>query len=154
MTVVAITGHRALDDAALTRREIDEVLAGVDAPLVGVSALAAGADQIFADAVLAAGGALEVIVPALDYRESLDPVTRATFDRLLAAATTVTTMQYEHAGRGAYLAAGLEMLDRCDLLVAVWDGEASRGDGGTADIVHRARMRGIPVHVIDVVRGE
>lgn len=152
MTVVAVTGHRALDDTALMRREIDEVLAQVQAPLIGVSALAAGADQIFAEAVLAAGGALEVIVPAIDYRESLDTVTRAAFDRLVDAATTVTTLQYDHAGRGAYLAAGLEMLDRCDVLVAVWDGEASRGDGGTADIVHRARVRGIPVHVIDAVR--
>ncbi|CAN5312107.1 hypothetical protein BH10ACT7_BH10ACT7_27750 [soil metagenome] len=153
MTVVAVTGHRALDDTARTRGRIDEVLEGVDAPLIGVSALAAGADQIFAEAVLAAGGALEVIVPSIDYRESLDSATRATFDRLVDAATTVTTMQYDRAGRGAYLAAGLEMLDRCDLLVAVWDGEASRGDGGTADIVHRARVRGIPVHVIEVVRG-
>lgn len=152
MTVVAVTGHRDLGDDALIRRQIDEVLASVDAPLVGVSALAAGADQIFAEAVLAAGGALEVVVPGTDYRDSLDEATRAAFDRLVDAATTVTTMQYDRVGRGAYLAAGLEMLDRCDLLVAVWDGEASRGDGGTADIVHRARARGIPVHIIDAVR--
>ncbi len=152
MTTVGITGHRDLEDDALARSEIDAVLAGVDAPLIGVSALAAGADQIFADAVLDAGGVLEVIVPAHDYRISLEPQDRLVFDRLVESAQSVLTLDYPHAGSGAYLAAGLEMLGRCDLLVAVWDGEASRGDGGTADMVRRARELGIPVAVIDAVR--
>lgn len=134
------------------RTEIDAVLAGLERPLVGVSALAAGADQIFADAVLAAGGVLDVIVPADDYRITLEPQDRVVFDRLVEAAQSVMTMDYPHSGSGAYLAAGLEMLGRCDRLVAVWDGEAPRGEGGTADMVRRAREQGIPVTVIDAVR--
>lgn len=152
MTVVGITGHRSLDDGGLIRSRIDDVLVGVEAPLVGVSSLAAGADQIFAAAVLAAGGTLEVVVPSKDYRDTLDAPARAAFDRFVDAATTVTTIDQDHAGRAAYLAAGLAMLGRCDLLIAVWDGSASRGTGGTADTVARARAAGIPVCVIDAVR--
>ena len=152
MTVVAITGHRALHDDTLTRSEIDSVLADLEPPLVGISALAAGADQNFARAVLDAGGVLDVIVPGADYRDSLDARARDEFDRLVSRAQSVTTLDHPHVGRGAYLDAGLTMLDRCDVLVAVWDGEASRGDGGTADLVRRARERGIPVTVIDAVR--
>ena len=148
MTVVGITGHRALDDGALIRDEIDLALWELDPPLVGVSSLAAGADQIFAAAILAAGGTLEVIVPGHDYRASLDTVARTIFDRLVDAASTVTTLDLPRVGHDAYLAAGLAMLDRCDVLFAAWDGEPSRGTGGTADLVRRARALGIPVRII------
>ena len=35
----------------------------------------------------------------------------------------------------AYERAGRYMVDRCDALIAVWDGENPRGQGGTAEIV-------------------
>lgn len=148
MTVVAVTGHRALDDGAGMRELIDRELSRLDPPLVGISALAAGADQIFAAAVLAAGGRLDVIVPGRNYRESLDESARTAFDRFVAAASSVTVLDHDRVGSVAYLDAGLEMLERCDVLLAVWDGEPSRGAGGTADLVRRARATGVPVHII------
>jgi len=44
----------------------------------------------------------------------------------------------------AYEAAGWVVLDQCDLLIAIWDGKAPRGLGGTGQIVHEALRRGIP----------
>ena len=38
----------------------------------------------------------------------------------------------------AYKAAGLFMLTKIDLLIAIWDGEHAAGIGGTAQIVERA----------------
>jgi hypothetical protein len=35
------------------------------------------------------------------------------------------------------------------VLIALWDGQPSRGKGGTAEIVAYARQRGIPVVWID-----
>ncbi|HEX9358560.1 MAG TPA: hypothetical protein VF933_32700, partial [Streptosporangiaceae bacterium] len=67
MMRIAITGHRGLPAATerLVDRAIREQLAAyAEDDLVGVSALADGADQLFARAVLDAGGRLEVIVPA------------------------------------------------------------------------------------------
>lgn len=152
MTTVGVTGHRSLHDEVGVLRALETELAAIEPPLVGVSALAEGADQLFARAVLDAGGSLEVIVPGADYRARLSPRARAGFDELTDAAAIVTTLDYTKVGREAYLAAGLSILDRCDVLFAVWDGEESRGDGGTADVVRRARARGVPVVVIDAER--
>jgi hypothetical protein len=44
--------------------------------------------------------------------------------------------------------AGKVVVDRSSVLVAVWDGQPSRGLGGTADVVRYARERGVPVEVI------
>ena len=43
---------------------------------------------------------------------------------------------------------GRAVVDRSSVLVAVWDGQPSRGLGGTADVVAYARERGVPVEVI------
>lgn len=37
--------------------------------MVGISCLAQGSDQLFARVVLECGGAIEAILPAVDYRE-------------------------------------------------------------------------------------
>ena len=153
MTVVGVTGHRELRHPADVRRQVDDVLRSLEPPLVGVTSLAAGADQLFAAAVVAAGGDLEVIVPADGYLESLPEHVRADFDRFESIATRVSVLEFAEVGGDAYLAAGLTMLERCDVLIAVWDGAASRGEGGTADIVRRARERGIPVRIVDAERG-
>jgi hypothetical protein len=64
---VAITGHRGLPAATetLVDQAIRKQLATLAGPqLAGVSNLADGADQLFAQAVLDVGGQLEAIVPA------------------------------------------------------------------------------------------
>lgn len=70
---IGITGHSNLPPAtvALVDKALRVALApyASDQPLVGVTCLAEGADQIFARAVLDLGGRLEVILPAPDYRE-------------------------------------------------------------------------------------
>jgi hypothetical protein len=148
VTVVAVTGHRRLADSVAVRVGIRTALEEQPIPLTGLSTLAAGADQLFAEVVLELGGALDVLVPSADYAGALDEEARAGFDRLCSAARSVTVLDAESAGRDAYVAAGEAMLDRCDVLLAVWDGQPSRGAGGTADIVERARNRGIPVVVV------
>ncbi len=45
----------------------------------------------------------------------------------------------------AYLAAGRYVLDHCDVLVAVWDGSAAQGKGGTGEIASLARQRQMPL---------
>ena len=45
----------------------------------------------------------------------------------------------------AYERAGRYVVDRCDALIAVWDGEQSRGRGGTAEIVGYAQKQGVPI---------
>jgi hypothetical protein len=148
-TWVGISGHRRLSEHAerIIRAEIHAVLRQFDEPVV-VSSLAAGADQIAAEIALDLGAALVVIVPALGYRESLEPLAARRFDELVERADEVQTLDFDAPGPEAYLAAGMAMLRRVSLLIAVWDGEAARGTGGTADVVALARERHLEVRVI------
>jgi len=148
---VGATGHRILHTgtARAVERALRERLARVPADLlIGVSSLADGADQLFAEAILALGGSLEVILPAARYREELPAEFRSVFDRLLAQASAVERLEYEESTSEAHMAAGRVVVERSEVLLAVWDGRPARGIGGTGDVVAYALERGVPVEVV------
>ncbi|MEV6636013.1 hypothetical protein AB0M54_35210 [Actinoplanes sp. NPDC051470] len=140
-----VTGHRVLPPriaefaADRWRRELP-----TGSRLHGVSNLADGADQLFAEHVLSAAGTLHVVLPCEGYSDG----SRARFEQLRRSAGSVVTMPYAEPSEQAYLAAGQAMVDACDHLFAVWDGCPARGVGGTADVVAYARRRGRPVTVL------
>jgi hypothetical protein len=151
MMRIAVTGHRGLPGP--TARLVDAALRAElarrdDGALVGLSNLADGADQLFARAILDAGGTLEVVVPAERYRAGLPPESWPEYDALLARAASVTRLGRVESDAEAHMRASEELLERADLLLAVWDGNPARGYGGTADVVARARREGLPVVVI------
>jgi hypothetical protein len=148
---VGITGHQQFSASTqdAVAAEIARELAQLERPLVGVTSLAAGADQLFADLVVKAGGRLAVIVPARNYITTFSRKRdRDAFSRFCALADDVTWLPFDHASEEAYWEAGQEVVDRCDLLLAVWDGRDAAGLGGTADVVAYARHRGRSVKVI------
>jgi len=145
-----VTGHRILPPSIVDRalRHWGRVLPS-GALLHGVSNLSDGADQLFATHVLAAGGTLEVVLACEGYASTLiEDDSRTRFEHLKRAAVKVTTMPYAEPSDQAFLAAGHALVDRCDHLFAVWDGQPARGVGGTADVVTYARTRGRPVTVL------
>jgi hypothetical protein len=152
VTRIGITGHSNLsaDSVPIVQKALADALTpytGND--LVGLSCLARGADQLFAEAVIDAGGALEVILPSIDYREAkVKPENLEQFDGLLMRSALVRYMPHRTAGRAAYEAANETVLGTVDRLFAVWDGQPSGGKGGTGDAVEVARKRGVPVDVI------
>lgn len=152
MARIGITGHSNLTASTvpLVANGIREAIAAHSSnELVGVTCLAKGADQVFARVVLELGGAVEVILPAADYRDrKVKPDNAAEFDELMGKASTVHTMPFEQSNREAYMAASDHVLDTVDTMVAVWDGVPSAAHGGTADVVDTARKRGISVAVI------
>jgi hypothetical protein len=153
VTTIAVTGHMDLSKhtVPLVRAELEKLLAGYETDrLLGLSCIAKGADSLFADALLAAGGRLVVVLPSEDYRQAkVKPEHAATFDRLSAAAHEVLVLPHETANRQAYEAANAVLLERADRLVAVWDGQPPSGKGGgTADVVIEARSAGLPVDVV------
>jgi hypothetical protein len=52
-----------------------------------------------------------------------------------------------------YYDAGLDVLNNCDVLVAVWDGQGERGVGGTAQMIDYARIQKLPLLIIDAANG-
>ncbi|GAB3932827.1 hypothetical protein [Micromonospora vulcania] len=149
---VGITGHTNLTPA--TERLVYDALRAElrrisERPVRGVTCLAAGADQIFARAVLATGGAYEVILPAPDYRDqAIPPAGRAAFDELLGQAAEVVHTGCQHSGTPAYVAANRELLHRVHRLVAVWDGEPGCHEAATDRTVDRARQRHISTTIL------
>ncbi|WP_051187919.1 hypothetical protein [Nocardia tenerifensis] len=134
----------------LVYEEIRKLLATVGDPaeLAGVSCIARGADSVFAQAVLDAGGRLEVVLPSRNYRErKVKPDHAPQFDDLLARADTVRVMDFEDAGREAYEAANEALVSTCDQLIAVWDSQPSE-KGGTGTVVDLASTKGIPVVIL------
>ncbi|MFD9564847.1 hypothetical protein [Streptomyces sp. NPDC059994] len=152
MTTLAVTGHMDLTDESvpLVRAALRELLESCRGDLTGVSCIAAGADSLFAEEVVAAGGRLMVVIPSQDYRATkVKPEHAPLFDRLVEAAAEVMVLPHETADRAAYSAANRQLLERADRLVAVWDGTPPSGKGGgTADTVEEAQSMGRPVDVV------
>jgi hypothetical protein len=146
MTRIGITGHRELPETTvgLVDTALRTELAGYTEP-TGVSALADGADSLFAQAILDLGGSLVVIVPAEKYREGFPSEHWPTYDALLAEADEVIRLDFVESDSEAHMAASLRMLEKIDHLVAVWDGQPARGYGGTADVVAQAEEQGVSV---------
>jgi hypothetical protein len=150
MTRVGVTGHRDLSEptcrlvAAAIAIQLER-FASID----GVSSLAEGADQIFAEQVLRVGGALTAVIPSAGYPRSFETVVgQAAYHRLRAQATEVIELPFEAPSDEAYLAAGCHVVGLADVLLAIWDGAPSRGVGGTADVVAFAGEQGVPTTVV------
>lgn len=124
--------------------------------LAVVSQLALGADRLVVREVLEEAASreeearLEVILPmdrdsyALAQNFSVED--RLEFDVLLNQAVWKYEPKpgEEPVGESRYRAAGTRMLDRCDVLIALWDGKPSGGPGGTAATLLEAAWHGRP----------
>jgi len=173
---VAITGHRAhmlesgsigrletvvdqvfrkLRDATLKVQETEERFS-VEKPadLRLHTALASGADQIAAKSARSGGYSIRAVLPfsAEDYRldfeigDELDE-----FDRALDAADEIVALPGDRgAPEDAYVVVGKKLIEKADVIVAIWDGQEGRGPGGTAHVVELARQGAVPVIHIDV----
>lgn len=151
MTALGVTGHQTIPLGVrdFLASAVTDILRDVEAPLDAFTSLAAGADQLVAAAVLRAGGRLHVILPSRGYDTTFTAgEDLAGFRSLLDAAEAVITLDYAEPSQEAFLAAGKSVVDHCDVLIAVWDGEPARGVGGTADVVGYARHTGKAVSVV------
>jgi hypothetical protein len=149
--MVGMTGHQGLPTptAELVKATLRDTLSVYTPNLVGVTMLGPGADQLFARLVLELGGALYVVVPAAEYRDGFeDPDAQAGYDELYGRASYFEALEHMESTEQAHMDGGKVVVDRSSVLVAVWDGEPSRGLGGTADVVSYARQRGVPVEII------
>ena len=152
--IFGITGHQEREgiDWDWVRASIGYELERGKAPLQGLSSLARGADQVFAEEVLRLQGDLTAVIPKDNYEAYFEGETLTAYRRLLSAAK-VERMPPAEDDEAAFLAAGIRVADECEILLAVWDGEGAHGSGGTADIVTHARKIGRSVvHLQPITR--
>lgn len=158
---VAVTGHRPNRLAIGVQqiaRQLELVLHAMKRGAKGrtpvaVSALAEGADRLFADAALALGYELHVCLPftSADYETTFtDPAGHAEYHRLLGLARSTIELPGTLAdSKAGYEAVGHAMVDASDIVVAVWDGKPSAGRGGTPEIIEHALGCGRPAVWVD-----
>jgi hypothetical protein len=132
-----------------------------------ITALAEVADRIVAEEILKTPEpTLEAVLPLVpqDYiNDFTAKPSKDKFEQLLKYDSSpkilrqkpLTTLfhgfdknQIKEKRRNAYLEVGEYIVDHCDMLIAVWDGQEAKGKGGTGDIVAYARKRGCPLIII------
>lgn len=117
-----------------------------DTPLLLLTSLAEGADRLVARLARdGAGAELVVVLPraAESYRDDFPTDdSKQEFDRLLASARLVVTCPIATSDPTVgYAWAGNFTALHSHLLIALWDGQGPRGQGGTASIV-QAKLEG------------
>jgi hypothetical protein len=154
VVAIGVTGHRILTELDKIELGIAEALRYISGrspnrSLNVLSSLAEGADRLVARGVLAHKGSRLVAVLPLPRAEYLaDFVTvesRQEFLGLLDQAGECVEMPPAPTREAAYEAAGAYVLGHCDVLLTVWDGQGAQGQGGTGEVVARARARGLPI---------
>jgi hypothetical protein len=157
---VGVTGHRPnrMPESQWDRikRDLATVMAEVEAthrdrrPVL-LSGIAEGADRLAAFAALGCGWSLRSILAFHRTRFEADfpePFAVGEFRALLAASETVEEPKkgaHVRSPEDGYDAVARRLVASSDMLIAVWDGEGSRGKGGTVDVIELAHARGIPV---------
>jgi hypothetical protein len=148
---IGFTGHRKLPNEAVSRRLICDFLeqekAATPDIVYGVSSVAAGADLLFAESCLELDVPLRVLLPLSieEFRKDFDEETWSRVEQVLSKAVSVEIIANSELRNEGYYECGIETVQQSEMLVALWDGEPSRGMGGTQEIVSFAEKMGRPV---------
>lgn len=151
---IGVTGHRVLAEPHRVEAGVDEALRRIDQAFPGrvrtvLSSLAEGSDRLVARRALARHGTRLVALlplPRADYLgDFATEESRREFEELLGRADEVREPPASRPRPEAYDVAGRDLLGRSDVVIAVWDGQAAQGQGGTGAVVAEARARGLPI---------
>lgn len=155
--VIGVTSHRDIPACEIEpiRQRVRLFFAQLrrdfpDLPLVVLSGLAEGGDQLAAQEALAVGARLVAPLPLpreLYVDDFHDLAVRASFDTLCSQAEIVLLPKLMAQPRHAigspslardrqYAKAGVYIASHCHILLAIWDGKTSGRLGGTAQIVN------------------
>ncbi len=154
--VVGVTSHRniAAHETDVLRARVRQLFESLQrdfphSPLVVLSPLAEGGDQLVAEEGLKLGARVLAplpLPPELYAQDFTDPAALARFESLRARAKTLELPLLRSHTRDAvaihgearnrqYAEAGMFVARHCHLLLAIWDGKSSDRPGGTAQTV-------------------
>jgi hypothetical protein len=156
---IGFTGHRSLPDETKSRESIRGFLreqkARTSAIVYGVSSAAAGGDLLFAECCLELEIPLQVLLPLSkeEFRKDFDEATWLRAEQVMSKAISVEVTGDRESRNKAYYECGIETVQQSQLMITLWDGEPSRGMGGTQEIKEFAEQMGKPVIWIHSVTG-
>ena len=167
---IGVTGHRNLTQEKAVAEAVDRLvvylhgLFEMDKDILvkwtAISPLAKGADRMVARSILKLPNSrLKVFLPfdideyRKDFKKGAD---REEFEELLKVSIFQHECSQEKPEKSdndqrneKYLQCGKEVVDACEILITVWDGDEAKGTAGTADIVKYALTWGRTILRID-----
>lgn len=166
--IVGFTGHRKGFDEAVARGAMTSALLRLKndrlpegARLEVYCSLAEGADVVFAEVATELEIPTHVILPLPAEDFERDFSTPESWQRSLALIQaardsrtgSLRVLSSSRDRPDCYYDQGIQMLEACDVLIALWDGEPARGLGGTAQIIGQAEREKIPMIKIAASNG-
>lgn len=154
--VIGVTGHRMISEADLPNLEkavksciLDIKAKHPHAGMTMLNSLAIGADQLCARVALTCGVKLTAVLPMgkAEYEKDFDGEDLQAFQALLGESARVLIAEdFEKQGKTdrdyRYRQAGIHIVNRCRILLCLWDGMPSPENGcGTSSIVDYALSR-------------
>jgi hypothetical protein len=115
------------------------------------SSLAVGSDQVFADIAISLGITVVAVLPMEGYERHFEGQDLARYRRILNRSERVQ-LKWNGDPERAFFEAGKFVVDKSDLLFAIWDGEPADGLGGTADVVDYAEKSSCKIIQIDPIK--
>ncbi|MEH6457884.1 MAG: hypothetical protein V7749_16270 [Cocleimonas sp.] len=154
---IGITGHRDihLDNLALISEQLKTIFKYFkkqypDSPLILISPLAEGADQLVANIANELQIDIYAVLPMPEeeYKKDFDKAdVKSNFEALLLIAAhrrVLTEFNPETQRSLCYANVGKWVVDQCDVLIALWDGNKNELTGGTGEIVNYALTGELP----------
>jgi hypothetical protein len=161
---IGITGKRDIASDMHVREEIKKKISAIlkkekANSFVAYSAMAKGADTIFADVVSSDfKQPLKIVLPfdsaeyEKDFTEAQDLSVYKNWIRKIGIneVTTKDIPKNKDQRNEAYFSVGIFLVDHCDYMIVVWDELKPRGKGGTAEILGYAKEQNKSVEIIPV----
>jgi hypothetical protein len=138
---IGVTGHQKLSGKGSEewlKNEMSKELCNINGVGIAFSSLAIGADQLFAKTAISKKIDLVAIIPCSRYEETFQEAAKASYFELLLKCKLIETLDFPEPSEVAFLSAGKQVVDKSDVLFAIWDGQHAKGLGGTGDIVEYA----------------
>jgi hypothetical protein len=138
---VGITGHQDLgSDLTISwvRYALNEMVKKYNVT-EGFTCLASGADQIYAEILRKGRIPYNAVIPSKDYEKTFTVNNHyENYKTLIADANKIIQLEFPEPNEVAFFEAGKEVVNMSSLIFAVWNGQKSKGLGGTGDIVKYA----------------
>jgi len=116
---------------------------------MGITSLAIGADQLYAQILRKIGIRYLAIIPSDQYEKTFTNTSDLEqYNSLLHGASEIIELPFDAPSEIAFYRAGKQMVNLSDMVIAVWNGQPAKGLGGTGDIVKYAlSLRKSVVHI-------
>ncbi|SHF33508.1 hypothetical protein [Chryseobacterium takakiae] len=151
--ILGITGHQDLKSFNLDwiKFTVNNFLKENDI-IKGLSSLAIGSDQLFCRQLIKKNIPYDVIIPCDNYISTFKTLKDSeSFLGLLNMSKGIYTLNFDKPSESAFYSAGIEIVNKASVIIAIWDGKPAKGLGGTGDIVKIALQQKKSVYHINPV---